>query len=140
MRFFCSLTFAGLAVTSVMAQVPFFGAPQNLTQVVPGENVLISVFQGDTNSQFEDVGIALGISQCFNNACPGTETGLGDVFYNGPFVPTFVGTNRYQNYTVTIPSFLEAGDLAQVTASLFVLTGAAAFPTLETIYIALEVV
>ncbi|KAF9069441.1 hypothetical protein BDP27DRAFT_1325349 [Rhodocollybia butyracea] len=137
MRFSPSLTLAGLAslaTTSVLAQVPFFGAPQSLAQVSVGEDVLVSVFQGGSNSQFEDVAIALGISQCFDGA------NSLDVFYTGPFIATFVGTSRYQNFTVTIPSFYEAGQFAQVTAALFTLTGAGAFPALETIAVVLEVV
>lgn len=77
--------------------------------------------------------IALGISQCFDGAdsCSGAEGGLVDVFYTGPFIPTFVGTSRYQNFTVTIPSFYEAGQFAQVTAALFTLTGVSIQTTIE---------
>ncbi|KAF9069440.1 hypothetical protein BDP27DRAFT_1363285 [Rhodocollybia butyracea] len=145
MRFFSSLTLAGLAslvTTSVLAQAPFFGAPQSLAQVTVGEDVLVSVFQGASNSQFEDVAIALGISQCFTGAdsCSGPGGGLVDVFYAGPFNATFVGTNRFQNFTVTIPSFYEPGQFAQVTAALFTLVGAEATPNLDTIAIVLQVI
>jgi len=139
MQFFSTFLTLALTTTTVLAQVPFFGAPQSMAQVTPGEEVLVSVFQGASNSQFENVGIALGISQCFG-ACPGDDAPLGDVFYNGLYETTFVGTNRYQNFTVTIPSFYEAGTLAQVTAALLTLTGASAFPDLETISIPLQVV
>ncbi|KAF9031191.1 hypothetical protein BDP27DRAFT_1455817 [Rhodocollybia butyracea] len=146
MRFCSSLTLAGLAslaTTSVLAQAPFFGAPQNLAQVTVGEEVVVSVFQGDTNSQFENVAIALGISQCFNGAdsCSGAGGGLFDVFYTGPFNATgLVGANHFQNFTVTIPSFFEAGQFAQVTAALFALVGAEENPSLETTAVILEVV
>ncbi|KAF9068871.1 hypothetical protein BDP27DRAFT_1448092 [Rhodocollybia butyracea] len=78
-------------------------------------------------------------AQC-DSACPGPDAGLVDVFYSGPFVPTFVGGSRYQNFTVTIPSFYEAGQDAQVMAALFSLTGAVGIPVLDTIAVILEVV
>ncbi|KAF9068874.1 hypothetical protein BDP27DRAFT_1326415 [Rhodocollybia butyracea] len=145
MRFFSTLTagLASLAATVVSAQTLSFGTPQNSTQVIPGEEVLVSVFQGDTNSQFADVAIALGIALC-NGACPGTgpDAGLVDVFYSGPFVTTSVpgSSARFQNFTVTVPSFFEAGQNAQVTAALFTLTGAVGIPVLETIAVVLEIV
>ncbi|KAG1794676.1 uncharacterized protein HD556DRAFT_1369227, partial [Suillus plorans] len=68
------------------------------------------------------VGIALGIDNCENGPCPDPADGLGSVLYAGPWTPESHSDGYYQNFTVTLPSYLTEGP-AIFTLTHFCLLG-----------------
>lgn len=56
------------------------------------------------------VGIALAIDNCQNGICPAPADALGSVLYAGPWTPeSHPPSGSYENFTVTLPSYLAEG-------------------------------
>ncbi|KAG2068948.1 hypothetical protein BDR04DRAFT_1102343 [Suillus decipiens] len=122
---------AGIAVT--LAQTIKLGYPQNGDNFCPGQQLDARVIQPVSMADCIQVGIALGIKSCVNGSCPDPADGLGSVLYAGPWTPdthTIGIDGPYQNFTVTIPSYLAEG-LAIFTLTHLCLLGADSSPLLE---------
>ena len=70
----------------------------------------------------EEVTVVIAAFLC-SSECPGANEVLGDVLYNGPYVPQIYSDdwNPYQNITITVPSWY-AG-LVQLSVARFYLLG-----------------
>ncbi|KAG1762995.1 hypothetical protein EV702DRAFT_1159800 [Suillus placidus] len=101
MLFKCIAIFAA-GISATVAQTIELGFPQNGDNFCPGQEVAVQVIQ--------PVGIALAINNCVNGSCPDPAEALGSVLYAGPWTPDNpLPGGFYQNFTVTIPSYLAEG-------------------------------
>ncbi|KAG2343540.1 hypothetical protein BDR05DRAFT_975843 [Suillus weaverae] len=130
MLFKCIAIFAaGISVT--LAQTIELGFPQNGDNLCPGQEVAVQVIQPESMASCIQVGIALAINNCVNGSCPDPAEALGSVLYAGPWTPdNYLPGGFYQNFTITIPSYLAEGP-AIFTLTHLCLLGAAPFPFLE---------
>lgn len=55
--------------------------------------------------------VAIGIASCTSDSCYPADEVMGSVLYNGEFHPVYHESSQapYQNFTVTIPSYLAPG-------------------------------
>ncbi|KAG2110795.1 hypothetical protein DEU56DRAFT_704858, partial [Suillus clintonianus] len=112
------------------AQTIELGFPQNGAQFSPGQTVAVQVIRPTSMASCIQVGIALAINNCANG-CPHPADALGSVLYAGPWTPQNpLPGGYYQNFTVTIPSYLAVGP-AIFTLTHLCLLGAAPYPFLE---------
>ncbi|KIK05300.1 hypothetical protein K443DRAFT_360114 [Laccaria amethystina LaAM-08-1] len=108
-----SIVFA-FAATSQTIDI---GYPTNSAVLHAGEQLTAEIDRPNSIIGCIEVGIALAIISCVNGQCPSPSERLGSVLYAGPFNPQAHGGGRfYQNFTVTVPSFLPNGQ------ALFTLT------------------
>ncbi|KAJ5624030.1 hypothetical protein N7510_000339 [Penicillium lagena] len=107
----------------------------NGAKATAGDEYLVQIQQGDSLTNFEEIGIAIGITSCVQNGCFPAKEELGDLLYSGPFKPVFHttgGWEPYQNFTVKIPQSLPAGK-AQINVAHAYLVGAGLSPIMDTL-------
>ncbi|KAG1848888.1 hypothetical protein F4604DRAFT_1589862 [Suillus subluteus] len=123
---------AGISVA--LAQTIELGFPQNGDNFCPGQEVIAEVILPGSLASCIQVGIALAIDNCVDGLCPVPAEKLGSVLYAGPWTPDtpldHPPGGNYQNFTVTIPSYLAKGP-AIFTLTHLCLLGAAPYPLLE---------
>ncbi|KAJ8591241.1 hypothetical protein M405DRAFT_851409 [Rhizopogon salebrosus TDB-379] len=133
MLFFKCIAILTAAVSATFAQTIQLGFPQNGNTFSPGQKVTAQVILPGSIASCIQVGIALAINSCQNGVCPAPAEALGSVLYAGPWTPTKALNHPpggfYQNFTVTIPSYL--GGPAIFTLTHLCLLGAAPYPLLE---------
>ncbi|KAH7923630.1 hypothetical protein BV22DRAFT_1015043 [Leucogyrophana mollusca] len=131
MKFFSVFTVLAASAAAAFGQTIELGFPQNGANFHPNQEVTVQVVQPHSMASCIQVGIALAINPCQNGACVEPATALGDVLYAGPWTPTNQGSGQFfQNFTVTLPSYLEKGE-ALFTLTHLCLLGGAPFPFLE---------
>jgi hypothetical protein len=130
MLFKCLAVFAA-AISVTLAQTIELGFPQNGDNFTPGQEVVAQVILPQSIESCIQVGIALAIDNCANGSCPNPADVLGSVLYAGPWTPeSHPPGGFYQNFTVTIPSYLATGP-AIFTLTHLCLLGAGPYPFLE---------
>ncbi|KAG2361615.1 hypothetical protein BDR07DRAFT_1286680 [Suillus spraguei] len=118
-------------VSAILAQTIELGYPQNGDNFCPGQELTAQVIQPESMASCIQVGIALAIDNCANGSCPEPAQELGSVLYAGPWTPeSHTPGGFYQNFTVTVPSYLANGP-AIFTLTHLCLLGAAPYPFLE---------
>ncbi|KAJ5441914.1 hypothetical protein N7445_004921 [Penicillium cf. griseofulvum] len=119
MKFLHSLAFAGVA----LAQRAVIGLPKTGQTVARGDELIVQVQLPATASEYYEVAVAIGISDC-TYGCYDASEQLGSIVYNGPFDPVYHETYLppYQNFTVTVPTWLSAGT-GQFNVAHFSLVG-----------------
>ncbi|KAG2036648.1 hypothetical protein BDR03DRAFT_959071 [Suillus americanus] len=128
---FKSIAIFAAGMSATLAQTIELGFPQNGDSFCPGQNVTAQVIQPESLASCIQVGIALAIDNCANGSCPDPAVALGSVLYAGPWTPeSHPPGGFYQNFTVTIPSYLAEGP-AIFTLTHLCLLGAAPYPFLE---------
>ncbi|TFY77544.1 hypothetical protein EWM64_g6468 [Hericium alpestre] len=134
MKFF--VAFASL-ITVACAQTIAIGAPSNGDTITPGSQLTVEVDRPDTLTGSQEVAIAITLATCpANNPCTDMTERLGATLYTGPYNPQFppFPTPRnipLQNFTVTVPESLQAGQKAVLSVSHFSLVGAGPFDLFE---------
>ncbi|CAL5866320.1 uncharacterized protein PFLUO_LOCUS527 [Penicillium psychrofluorescens] len=121
---------AGIAVAQ-SANIAF----PNGAKAAAGDEYLIQIQQGDSLTNFKEIGIAIGITSCTESKCLPAKEELGTLLYTGPFNPEFHktgGSEPYQNFTVTIPKSVTAGK-AQINVAHAYLVGAGFEPIMDTL-------
>ncbi|KAG1743640.1 uncharacterized protein EDB91DRAFT_1125208 [Suillus paluster] len=131
MRSFESIAIIAAGISATFAQTIELGTPKNGENFFPGQEVTAQVIQPESMASCIQVGIALAINNCANDICPAPADALGSVLYAGSWTPENhqVG-GSYQNFTVTLPSYLAEGP-AIFTLTHLCLLGAAPYPFLE---------
>ncbi|KAN0124623.1 hypothetical protein V8E53_015752 [Lactarius tabidus] len=129
------LTLASLAVSTAFAQGIQIAYPLPNTTITPGCNITVTVVKPDFIDTEISVGLAIGMLQC-TAPCPDPTEELGDVLYAGPFNPVFPPPTTpnhepQQNFTVTVPSFLQCDQTVQLAALVYTLIGAGPSSTIE---------
>ncbi|KAH7920630.1 hypothetical protein BV22DRAFT_1198763 [Leucogyrophana mollusca] len=131
MKFFSVFAFLAASAATAYSQTIELGYPTDGTVLSPGETVEAQVVRPNSIIGCTEVGIALAINSCPDGECTPPSSALGNVLYAGPFTPTaHVGDGYYQNFTVTIPDYLDEGS-AIFTLTHLCLLGAGAYPLLE---------
>ncbi|KAF8262821.1 hypothetical protein EI94DRAFT_1742469 [Lactarius quietus] len=147
MKFASPLALASFAVSAAYAQSINIGNPQPNTNITPGK---ISRILTDSRAwigsktQYQDslegsqeVAIVISLLQCpQNEPCPSPFGELGSILYIGPYNPQFppITTPDHepqQNFSVQVPTFFQAGYIAQLAVTHLTLTGAGPFPLFE---------
>ncbi|KAG1802355.1 uncharacterized protein BJ212DRAFT_1470182 [Suillus subaureus] len=120
-----------VGISATLAQTIELGFPQNGDNFCPGQEVVVQAIQPESLASCIQVGIALAIDDCVNGSCPDPAEALGSVLYAGSWTPeNHPPGGFYQNFTVTIPSYLAEGP-AIFTLTHLCLLGAAPYPFLE---------
>ncbi|EGN93890.1 hypothetical protein SERLA73DRAFT_144906 [Serpula lacrymans var. lacrymans S7.3] len=131
MKIFAFAATVASILAPVIAQTIDIGYPTDGTVFNPGQSVNAQILRPDSIIGCTEVGIALAIDTCSNGTCPSPSDVLGSVLYSGPFKPTaHAQQGFYQNFTVQIPSGLNAGE-AIFTLTHLCLLGAGPTPLLE---------
>ncbi|KAI0326895.1 hypothetical protein GY45DRAFT_54352 [Cubamyces sp. BRFM 1775] len=143
-------TFAYLTLAALGQRISI-GAPAEWTTVKPGSNITVEVDRPMTLTGSQEVSIAIGLWPCAgygdaaNRTCADVDVTqvLGNVVYAGPYNPQLVQGQEawkppYQNFTVTVPSTFEDGQVSLGVAH-FSLIGAGAMPFMEVLNITLIV-
>ncbi|EIW76490.1 hypothetical protein CONPUDRAFT_111470 [Coniophora puteana RWD-64-598 SS2] len=122
---------AGFA-SSALAQTINIGYPTSGTTLHRGKSVTVEIQRPNSIMGCTEVGIALAVIGCSSaSSCPSPSQQLGSVLYSGPFTPTGHGqAGYYQNFTVTIPDYLNPGP-GLFSLTHLCLIGAGPFPLLE---------
>ncbi|KIK81054.1 hypothetical protein PAXRUDRAFT_205440 [Paxillus rubicundulus Ve08.2h10] len=83
---------------------------------------------------FDEISVAIGLQSCPDGSCNPTNEYLGTILYQGPYTPqpSGVGTNLFQNFTVTIPSSTPSGQAILGVAN-FYLDGTGYTPNLNVV-------
>ncbi|KAG2132202.1 hypothetical protein BD769DRAFT_1603896 [Suillus cothurnatus] len=109
MLFKCIAIFAA-GISATLAQTIELGFPQNGDSFTPGQEVVAQVIQPQSIESCIQVDIVLAIDNCVNGSCPKPAVALGSVLYAGHWIPeSYPPGGFYQNFTVTIPSYLAKG-------------------------------
>jgi hypothetical protein len=129
------LTLASLAVSTAFAQGIEIGFPLPNTRIKPGRNITVQVVKPLFIDTEISVGLAIGMLQC-TAPCPDPTDELGTVLYAGAFNPQFPPPTTpnhepQQNFTVTVPSFLQHGQTVQLAALVYTLIGAELSSTIQ---------
>ncbi|EJF56659.1 hypothetical protein DICSQDRAFT_71036 [Dichomitus squalens LYAD-421 SS1] len=124
-------------VAAVAAQGVKIVAPAANTTLTLGETFVIDVERPDSLTGSRDVSVAIGLLSCVDRAPSGTCDDIdsawmmGDILYAGPYHPVApVGTNEYENFTVTVPGDFQLGP-AVLAVAHFALVGELFWPYLE---------
>ncbi|TBU42877.1 hypothetical protein BD309DRAFT_991377 [Dichomitus squalens] len=124
-------------VAAVAAQGVKIVAPAANTTLTLGETFVIDVERPDSLTGSRDVSVAIGLLSCVDRAPSGTCDDIdsawmmGDILYAGPYHPVApVGTNEYENFTVTVPGDFQPGP-AVLAVAHFALVGELFWPYLE---------
>ncbi|KAH7928726.1 hypothetical protein BV22DRAFT_1004288 [Leucogyrophana mollusca] len=128
---FSVLAFLAASAATAYSQTIELGYPTDGTHLRAGQTVKAQVVRPNSIIGCTEVGIALAINSCPNGQCTPPSSALGNVLYAGPFTPTaHASGGYYQNFTVTLPSYLAKGK-AIFTLTHLCLLGAGPFPLLE---------
>ncbi|KZP29771.1 hypothetical protein FIBSPDRAFT_851375 [Athelia psychrophila] len=124
MKCFSTAILASLFATVAYAQNIVIAAPVAQSSVTPGESIRVQVNVPDSLSPSTEVAVVIAMIGCTTSPahCPAPSEQLGNILYNGVYSPTLVGTTKVQNFTVTVPSGLKAGQ-AVLSVSHFNLIG-----------------
>ncbi|KAI0695759.1 hypothetical protein C8T65DRAFT_583971 [Cerioporus squamosus] len=131
------LTFFCLAasIAPAMAQRIWVDVPAEWTTVKPGSDIIVRVKRPDTLSSTDEVGVAIGFKPCGRIPCADFDVTqvLGSVVFNGPYNPRPYesATVPYENFTVTVPSYLQPPQQVSLNIAHFALVGAEYMPFME---------
>ncbi|KAF8624057.1 hypothetical protein AX15_006072 [Amanita polypyramis BW_CC] len=125
-------------VSVALGQSVVIGYPAPGKKVHRGHHLTVEIDQPNSIQGSWTVGVAIGIASCADpqSPCLPASQGLSTVLYNGPYYPKLHQPPpikpRYQNFTVSIPSWMPKGP-AQLNVAYAGLFGAAAFPYFQAI-------
>jgi len=122
-----SLLVAASFAAAVFAQGVVVSHPTPGTEIFSGEQLTVEVDKHATLSSSKDVSVKISIAEigCTDPVCvefPGPAT----ILFDGPYTPTMSIPGRLtlvQNYTVTVPSSFQQGDVALLIVKHNVLIG-----------------
>ncbi|OQE12809.1 hypothetical protein PENFLA_c062G00963 [Penicillium flavigenum] len=122
--------FAGVS----LAQNSIIGLPTAGQNLSKGSNMAIQVERPNSLTGSTEIAVMIGISSCVSTACRPAAEVMGTILYHGDFDPQYYEASQppYQNFTITVPNLIPAGD-AQINIAHVALVGAGAFPYLETL-------
>jgi len=123
-----SILVAASFAAAAFAQGVFIAQPTPDTHIFPGGQLTVEVDKPDSLSGSKDVSVEISIAEigCANPVCvefPGPAT----VLFDGPYTPVMSNphsTTLIEDYTVTIPSSFQQGDVALLIVKHTVLIGA----------------
>ncbi|KAF8834789.1 hypothetical protein BDN67DRAFT_975749 [Paxillus ammoniavirescens] len=112
----------------------YITAPAAGSTVTAGSEITVQVTVPDSLINFDEISVAIGLQSCPDGSCNPTEEYLGTILYQGPYTPqpSGVGTNLFQNFTVTIPSSTSSGQAILGVAN-FYLDGTGYTPNLNVV-------
>ncbi|KIJ16666.1 hypothetical protein PAXINDRAFT_168173 [Paxillus involutus ATCC 200175] len=119
----------------------YITAPTAGSTVTAGSEITVRVTVGHGPVIWDEISVAIGLQSCPDGSCNPTNEYLGTILYKGPCTLQLsgVGTDLFQNFTVTIPSSTPSGQ-ATLGVANFYLESIGYAPTLEvvneTLYIA----
>ncbi|RPD77387.1 hypothetical protein L226DRAFT_321067 [Lentinus tigrinus ALCF2SS1-7] len=114
-------------VVPVLAQRIWVDVPAEWTSVKPGSDLIVRVKRPDTLSSTDEVGVAIGFKPCGSIPCADFDVTqvLGSVAYNGPYDPKPYDSPNvpYENFTVTVPPYLQPPQQVSLNVAHFALVG-----------------
>ncbi|CAI7613009.1 unnamed protein product [Penicillium viridicatum] len=125
--------FAGIS----LAHNSIIGIPTAGQKLTKGSSVVIQLERPNSLTGSTEIDVVIGISTRASTACPPAGEVMGTILYHGGFDPQYHEASQppYQNFTVTVPTLITAGN-GQINIANVVLVGAATFPYLETLNLA----
>ncbi|KAJ5904937.1 uncharacterized protein N7473_001853 [Penicillium subrubescens] len=117
-----------------LAQNSIIGLPTAGYMITKGGNVTVQVQRPNSLTGSTEIAVIIGVSSCASTPCQPAGEVMGTILYQGPFDPQYHESDQppYQNFTVTLPNLIAAGD-AQINVAHAALVGAGPFPYLETL-------
>ncbi|KAJ8462079.1 hypothetical protein ONZ51_g11131 [Trametes cubensis] len=110
-------------VASAMAQGVVISAPPPLATLTAGETTVVEVVRPDSLTGSQEVSVAIGIQSCVGRAPAGTCDGVDTSGYIGTS-PLYVGPAALvQNFTVTVPDYLQPGAAVIAVAHFSLILG-----------------
>ncbi|KAF9524265.1 hypothetical protein CPB83DRAFT_898019 [Crepidotus variabilis] len=138
---FSSFFVAALSIVGAAAQASCIGSPAAGSNISPNQQITVQVVRPNSIQGSTEVGLAIGLLMCQQNPCPPPSGQLGSVLYTGQFSPQPMGMGQYyQNFTVTVPSYFQAPNKAQLATARLHLIGAGPSPNLELNTVSLNIV
>ncbi|KAJ8474696.1 hypothetical protein ONZ51_g7048 [Trametes cubensis] len=121
-------------VASAMAQGVVISAPPPLATLTAGETTVVEVVRPDSLTGSQEVSVAIGIQSCVGRAPAGTCDGVDtsgyigtSPLYVGPYTPEIVPGGHsaalVQNFTVTVPDYLQPGAAVIAVAHFSLILG-----------------
>ncbi|KAI0326898.1 hypothetical protein GY45DRAFT_1373599 [Cubamyces sp. BRFM 1775] len=120
-------------VASAMAQGVVISAPPPLATLTAGQTTVVEVVRPDSLTGSQEVSVAIGIQSCVGRAPAGTCDGVdasGNIgtsaLYAGPYTPQIAGHHSaalVQNFTVTVPDYLQPGAAVIAVAHFSLISG-----------------
>ncbi|KIJ16664.1 hypothetical protein PAXINDRAFT_56670, partial [Paxillus involutus ATCC 200175] len=111
---------AALFASAAFGQT-YITAPAAGSTVTAGSEITVQVTVPDSLINFDEISVAIGLQSCPDGSCNPTDEYLGTILYQGPYTPqaSGVGTNLFQNFTVTIPSSTSSGQAILGVANFY---------------------
>ncbi|KAI0636731.1 hypothetical protein C8Q77DRAFT_1215680 [Trametes polyzona] len=122
-----------LAASALGQSIAILSPPAGAT-LSPGSTFIVDVDKADSLSPSQDVSVAIGLESCTQASCDTLASSgiLGNIVFTGDYSPQLRpnSTHVFQNYSVQVPSTLQAGP-AVLSIAHFYLLGVGASPAVE---------